>query len=94
MNYLCQPDIGFTHTLYQALYGRYIVETAKEGIACPPHITSQVVANLWPAYEDLFDSAEEYVLVMLMEQWAELCSFEDKIFQQVCGSLTRLTLIL
>ena len=44
---------------------------------------STVCSNLWPAYEDLFDIAEEHCLSMLLVQWVELCAVEDQIFQSV-----------
>lgn len=42
-----------------------------------------ISANLWPAYEDLFDEAEEHALNMLNGKWLELCDNEDMEFQKV-----------
>lgn len=39
--------------------------------------------SLWPAYEDLFDEAEEHALDMLLTQWNDLCNSEDLAFQKV-----------
>ncbi len=42
-----------------------------------------VSANLWPAYEDLFDSAEEHALGLLLLQWVEMVTSEEQTFQKV-----------
>ncbi len=47
-------------------------------------------ANLWPAYEDLFDSAEEHALGLLLLQWVDMVTSEDQLFQKV-GSIIILT---
>lgn len=39
--------------------------------------------NLWPAYEDLFDSAEEHTLGLLLLKWVEMVTSEDQLFQKV-----------
>ena len=67
----------------QALYGRYATESSGESIQCPPVIFGQITTHLWPAYEDLFDAAEEHVLGLLLEQWLELRSNDERIFQKV-----------
>ena len=68
---------------FQALYGRFISESCDKSIDCPKQISSIVSSNLWPAYEDLFDAVEEYTLAMLLVPWLELCSSEDRTFQEV-----------
>ena len=70
----------------QALYGRYATESSGESIQCPPVIFGQITTHLWPAYEDLFDAAEEHVLGLLLEQWLELRSNDERIFQKVIYS--------
>ena len=70
-------------SLFQALYGRFISESCGQSIDCPKQISGVVLSNLWPAYEDLFDAVEEYTLAMLLVPWLELCSSEDRTFQEV-----------
>ena len=79
-----------TYTLLhtQTIYGRFVVCSSDKSIGCPPSLTSSVAANLWPAYEDLFDETEEYALGVLMDQWVELCCYDDRIFQKVGKQFT------
>ncbi len=44
----------------------------------------RVLANLWPAYEDLFDGPEEHALGLLLLKWVDMVTSEDQIFQKVC----------
>ena len=67
----------------QTLHGRFIAESSDESIECPKQIVETVSSNLWPAYEDLFDSAEEHALGILLLQWVEMVTSEDKLFQKV-----------
>lgn len=59
------------------------MESGDEGIGCPLHAVGVITSHLWPAYEDLFDEAEEHALQMLLGQWVGLCNNEDFIFQKV-----------
>jgi len=42
-----------------------------------------IFLHLKPAYEDLFDMAEEQAVEVLLEQWNALCSQEARAFQEV-----------
>ena len=68
----------------QALFGCYMCDGSDMDIDCPAQLASSVSSNLWPAYEDLFDAVEEHSLSMLLIPWLELCSSEDRVFQEVC----------
>lgn len=59
------------------------MESGDEDIGCPLHAVGVITSHLWPAYEDLFDEAEEHALQMLLGQWVGLCNNEDFIFQKV-----------
>ena len=65
------------------LYSCYIVEGSPSFISCPINVSAAISRELWPAFEDLFDSAEEYVLGELMSQWLELCELEQQRFEKV-----------
>ena len=54
-----------------------------EHIGCPDDIIAMISGNLWPAYEDLFDEAEEHVLTMLLSQWNDLCWRDSSRFHKV-----------
>ena len=77
------PSHTTSPTSTQALHSRYIMESGDEGIGCPLHVVGVITSHLWPAYEDLFDEAEEHALQMLLGQWVGLCNNEDFIFQKV-----------
>jgi hypothetical protein len=65
------------------VFGRYISECGDVCIQCPVLTANAISESLWPAYEDLFDGAEEYALDMLLTQWNDLCNSEDEEFQKV-----------
>lgn len=67
----------------QALYGHFIALSGDQSIDCPQEIIGSILSNLWPAYEDLFDSAEEYVLKILLSQWMSMVVSEAKILDMV-----------
>ena len=67
----------------QALFGRYISECCSDSIQCPSQTASTISTSLWPAYEDLFDQAEEHTLDMLFAKWNDLNNSEDVAFQSV-----------
>ena len=67
----------------QTLFGRYICECCTNAIQCSPEVAGAISTNLWPAYEDLFDEAEEHALDILLGQWNDLCNSEDVTFQKV-----------
>lgn len=41
-------------------------------IDCPVTISTKIMKNLWPAFEELFDDAEEHALNLLSVPWIEL----------------------
>ena len=52
-------------------------------IHCPTHTVELISGKLWPAFEDLFDEAEEHVLSYLLIQWKELCILDEQAFENV-----------
>eukprot|EP00731_Ephydatia_muelleri_P031590 Em0023g97a len=65
------------------LFGRHIAPGSMEHIGCPDDIIAMISGNLWPAYEDLFDEAEEHVLTMLLSQWNDLCWRDSSRFHKL-----------
>lgn len=65
------------------MFGYYISECCSSSIGCPPEVVRDISANLWPAYEDLFDEAEEHALHLLYLRWKDLSSSEEDEFQKV-----------
>lgn len=79
--------LSYTCCYSQALYSSYISDGCDKYIDCPVQLCGIISSNLWPAYEDLFDAVEEHALALLLIPWLELCSSEDRTFQEV-GSYT------
>lgn len=73
----------FLPPLIQAIFGRYISEGSSCSIECSMDVIDIISFNLKPAYEDLFDLAEEHAVELLLVQWNVLCTQETNTFQQV-----------
>ena len=65
------------------MYGRYIFEGNPNWISCTSDVAMAVFERLWPAFEDLFDEAEDHALSVLLVQWRELCQLEYQSFENV-----------
>lgn len=67
----------------QALYSRYVAESAAQTLLLPPSFPSYISSLLHPPYDDLFDRVEEHVLGVLMVYWETLCKRDEAEFQKV-----------
>ena len=67
----------------QLIYSLYILEYSVTSIDCPPSLCDHITERLWPAFEDIFDRAEEYALTRLEEKWIELCQKDRESFEHV-----------
>lgn len=56
---------------------------AEDSIACDAGIRHSVYTMLDPAYEDLFDLAEEHTLKSLLTPWIEMSSDDSDMFRKV-----------
>ncbi len=65
------------------MYGRYIFEGNLDWISCTSNVAMAILERLWPAFEDLFDEAEDHALSVLLVQWRELCELEYQSFENV-----------
>lgn len=65
------------------LFGRYISPGGLENIDCSDRVIARVTNNLWPAYDDLFDLAEEHALSTLLSQWNDLCTKDSSKFREL-----------
>ena len=68
------PPVHTPHL--QELHSAYIVTGARCDIHCSPAVRKEIMKNIWPTFEELFDSAEEHVLQVLMEPWRELAEMD------------------
>lgn len=58
------------------LHSLYIIAGAVSDVQCPSSVRREIMRNLWPTFEELFDSAEEHVLEELMSPWKELAKMD------------------
>ena len=69
--------------LLQSLYSQFIGATSHTPIMATPTISTSVLDRLWPAFDDIFDEAEEHALGVMLEQWRELRALDQQIFSKV-----------
>ena len=67
----------------QGLYGKYVAEVADDNIGCDAQIRQSIHTMLEPAYEDLFDLAEEHVLKCLLTPWIDMSNDDSDMFRKV-----------
>uniref|UniRef100_A0A665TDS1 RGS domain-containing protein n=1 Tax=Echeneis naucrates TaxID=173247 RepID=A0A665TDS1_ECHNA len=67
----------------QLLYSTYLYSSARRTIGVDEEIRRNVHERLMPAFEELFDEAEEYTLNILLQPWALLLNQDKESFQKV-----------
>ncbi|XP_034553724.1 regulator of G-protein signaling 22 isoform X2 [Notolabrus celidotus] len=68
----------------QLLYSTYLFSSARRSVGVNEEIRREVYSCMIPAFEELFDRAEEHTLNILLEPWMLLVSRDDGSFQKVC----------
>ena len=56
---------------------------AEDSIGCDTDIRQNTYTMLDPAYEDLFDLAEEHTLKCLLTPWIEMSTDDSDMFRKV-----------
>ncbi len=67
----------------QFVYAQFILEGAPHSINCPVTTQQEIFRRLSPPFEELFDSAEEYVLEVLFTAWSEMIISDLSAFGKV-----------
>ncbi|NWJ01778.1 RGS22 protein, partial [Crypturellus undulatus] len=67
----------------QFLYATYIAPSANMDIGLRQNKKYEIYKNIDPAFEDLFDSAEEYVLNLLLEPWMKMVEEDRCTYEKV-----------
>ncbi|OWF36346.1 Regulator of G-protein signaling 22 [Mizuhopecten yessoensis] len=67
----------------KTIYSHYIVVGSQRNIGCSPAIFREVYRCLEPAFEDLFDEAEEMALSVLLVPWVQMISSDMKTYSKV-----------
>ena len=75
--------IQFSNLVFQSIFAKSIVECSPKNIGVSDSVELAVMMKLSPAYEDLFDEAEEYSLKVLFEAFQLYLSQDVKTYCKV-----------
>ena len=59
------------------------MESSPRSIHCTKAIKKEIYRHLIPPYEELFDSAEEYILETLFAAWTQMVMLDLAAFDKV-----------
>ncbi|XP_056378357.1 regulator of G-protein signaling 22 isoform X2 [Hyla sarda] len=67
----------------QLIFGTYLAPSASMDIGVEQTIRKEIYQKLDPPFEDLFDSAEEYVLTILLSAWKQMTELDRQAYGKV-----------
>ncbi|XP_008573000.1 PREDICTED: regulator of G-protein signaling 22 [Galeopterus variegatus] len=67
----------------QYLFATYIAPSATLDIALQQEKKKEIYMQIHPPFEDLFDTAEEYILLVLLEPWAKMVKSDQLAYRKV-----------
>ncbi|KAM4027004.1 regulator of G-protein signaling 22 isoform 2-T2 [Anomaloglossus baeobatrachus] len=67
----------------QLIFGTYLAPSASMDIDVEPNMRKEIYQKSDPPFEDLFDSAEEYVLRILLSAWTQMTELDRQSFGKV-----------
>ncbi|XP_068093826.1 regulator of G-protein signaling 22 isoform X2 [Hyperolius riggenbachi] len=67
----------------QAIFGSYLAPSASMDIGAQQSIRLEIYQKLDPPFEDLFDSAEEYILTVLLSAWTQMTELDRQAYSKV-----------
>ncbi|XP_039089791.1 regulator of G-protein signaling 22 isoform X2 [Hyaena hyaena] len=67
----------------QYLFATYIAPSATLDIGLQQEKKKEIYMRIQPPFEDLFDTAEEYILLLLLEPWTEMVKLDQVAFRKV-----------
>ncbi|XP_044150762.1 regulator of G-protein signaling 22 [Bufo gargarizans] len=67
----------------QLIFGSYLAPSASMHIGVEQTIRKEIYQKLDPPFEDLFDSAEEYVLTSLLSAWTQMTELDRQAYGKV-----------
>ncbi|KAG8441803.1 hypothetical protein GDO86_010834 [Hymenochirus boettgeri] len=65
------------------LFGTYLAPSASMDIGVEQNIKKEIYQKLYPPFEDLFDSAEEYILTLLLSAWTKMTESDRQAYRKV-----------
>ncbi|KAM5158184.1 regulator of G-protein signaling 22 [Mantella aurantiaca] len=67
----------------QYIFGTYLAPSASMDIGVDQNIRKEIYQKLDPPFEDLFDSAEEYILTLLLCAWTQMTESDRQAYGKV-----------
>nr|XP_006824172.1 PREDICTED: regulator of G-protein signaling 22-like [Saccoglossus kowalevskii] len=67
----------------QAVHSKYIVEGCKYSIGVDSDTRKQIYREIDPPFEELFDSAEEHILQLLVMPWTLMSGSDKALYQKI-----------
>ncbi|XP_074056707.1 regulator of G-protein signaling 22 isoform X2 [Macrotis lagotis] len=67
----------------QYLYAMYVAPSATLDIGLERKKKKDIYMKIDPPFEDLFDAAEEYILLLLLEPWIKMVKSDQNNYEQV-----------
>ncbi|KAI5170143.1 Regulator Of G-Protein Signaling 22 [Manis pentadactyla] len=67
----------------QYLFATYIAPSASLDIGLQQEKKKEIYMKIQPPFEDLFDTAEEYILLLLLEPWAQMVKSDQVAYKKV-----------
>ncbi|XP_007933073.2 regulator of G-protein signaling 22, partial [Orycteropus afer afer] len=67
----------------QYLFATYIAPSATLDVGLQQEKKKEIYMKIQPPFEDLFDSAEEYILLLLLEPWAKMVKTDQIAYRKV-----------
>ncbi|XP_038601132.1 regulator of G-protein signaling 22 isoform X2 [Tachyglossus aculeatus] len=67
----------------QFLYATYIAPSAALDIGLEKEKRKEIYMKIHPPFEDLFDTAEEYILLLLLVPWTEMAKLDRSTYGEV-----------
>uniref|UniRef100_A0A8C2MZ22 Regulator of G-protein signalling 22 n=1 Tax=Cricetulus griseus TaxID=10029 RepID=A0A8C2MZ22_CRIGR len=67
----------------QYLFATYIAPSATLDIGLDPEERKDIYLRIQPPFEDLFDTAEEYILLILLEPWTQMVMSDQVAYAQI-----------
>ncbi|XP_054564593.1 regulator of G-protein signaling 22 isoform X2 [Eptesicus fuscus] len=67
----------------QLLFATYVAPSATLDIGLQQQKKREIYMKIQPPFEDLFDTAEEYILLLLLEPWTKMVQLDQLAYRQV-----------
>ena len=67
--------------MLQTMYANFVVSGSAQDVHVSRDIQTQVLKELEPPFEELFDAVEEHVLQSLLEPWNMLIALEKNQYK-------------